>query len=219
MRIRTRYTLFKAIGGLGVLVFLLSLYDMFANDAALQAIVLLSYAVLLLSALVLYVGYKPNLDTDEPLVSETIESQPDGQPDAGPDVVVTESAAEATEVVEVPKTTRVALRAPLRGTHHFRCPFCSNVFAFEASHLERGADFRMGCPYCVNRIRIPKTPKVGRANLKAFRTAAQSDQVSFACSSCDETVRITAPFAAQDRRAALPACPRCGRATMAAVAA
>lgn len=197
MRIRTRYKLFKAIMVAAVLVFALTLYDMFANEAGWQAPLLIAYVLLIALGLLLYVGYKPTL----------VEPGPLGEPVAEP---VTGAVAEeeaVVELAEVPKRRAVGVR--VEGPHAFRCPFCSQVFALEATHLDRTSDFRMNCPYCANNIRVPRRPKVAPGDLRPLAHAPTSERVLFTCNNCGEVLRFTAPDSRLERALTVSTCPNC----------
>lgn len=211
MRIRTRYKLFKIVILLAVVVFVVSLYDMFIAPSEqktdLQAYVLIAYAVLILVGLVLYIGRKPKLTQDEPIIAEELAAVPEGvEPEPLPTL---EEQEEAVEIVEVPKPRQTVSSAGLGGPSTFRCPFCSNLFALEATHVHRDADVRMTCPYCTNRIRIPRRPKVARGKTKGLRHVAPSDQVLYACNNCGEVLRFSAPGSQMERALLVQTCPNC----------
>lgn len=210
MRIRTRHRLFKVLVALAVIVFAGTLYDMFVNDSGWQIYFLLGYGVLLLAALLLYVGRKPVLPDD--LVSEVATAAPEPVAPAGQP---TEEAAEVR-----PDPPRRALgHAAMGGPHHFACPFCSHRFGLQATHVRRLADFRLDCPYCGNSIRIPRRPRVTSAPLDDLEAAAPPDRVHFACERCGEVLRLTAPGARSDRPPTVSNCPHCQNATVVLAAA
>jgi Zn finger protein HypA/HybF involved in hydrogenase expression len=186
VKIRTRYKLFKAIIVLAVVVFLVSLWDIFGNDSDLFEEIMLAYIVLGVLALILYIGHKPDLD-EEPVVLATPEPMPEQ------DVV-----AEVTPGLEV------------QGPHHFRCPFCSNVFALELTHLQKRHETRMDCPFCANTIRIPSRPKLAPGEPVAMDSISAAEQAVFVCSNCGEIIRYSAPGQRAEERARVHTCPHCG---------
>jgi uncharacterized Zn-finger protein len=205
VRIRTRYKLFRAIIVVAIIVFLVSLYDMFGRDAEWQRYILLAYLVLAVLALILYIGHKPVL-TEEPIVSEELVATPEGGEPQVPLPVPEEEAV--VEVSEVAKP-RAYAAGPVQGPHAFRCPYCSQVFGLEATHLRRSNDFRMDCPYCANNIRIPRAPKVAPGDLKRVKRAKHADRVLFTCGSCGEVLRFTAPQSRLERALSVRSCPNC----------
>lgn len=209
MRIRTRHKLFKIIIAVAIIVFLVSLYDMFLNEAEWQIYILLTYLVLAFFALVLYIGHKPDLNVEEPIITEQIAAR--GIDEAPPPVPQVEE--EAIEVTEVPKP-RAYAAGPVQGPHAFRCPFCSQVFGLEATHLRRSNDFRIACPYCANNIRIPRAPKVAAGDVGVVRHARESEQVLFTCTTCGEVLRFTAPRSRLERALHVNTCPNCRSPTV-----
>lgn len=213
MKIRTRYTLFKAIIVVAILVFLATLYDMFQNASEWIAIMFLLYAVLAVFALLLYIGWKPNLDEEEAVVSEVIRAEP--EPPAAVAVAPPPGHEEplwADEIVEVPR--RRTPWANLQGPHHFKCPLCANVFALEASHIQRKSDFRLNCPYCGNDVKIPHLPHMTRAKRADVAHARADEKGMYTCTSCGEIVRVTAPGSALERLLNIKACPNCSSRQM-----
>ena len=196
MRIRTRYKLFKIIAALAVVVFVASLYDMFQNASEWFVPIMVAYVVLALGALLLYIGYKPDLDEEE------------GEPVlSGPVVVAAPEPIAAQDVVEeVPRPRNVNVA----GAHHFRCPFCSNVFALELTHLRKEHELRMDCPFCANTIRIPRNPKLSPGQAVDLTAIGPSEQALFVCEACGEFLRYTAPGQRAEDRARVHTCPHCG---------
>lgn len=211
MKIRTRHKLLKAIMVLAVLTFLVSLYDMFYNDASWEAILLITYVVLAFLALLLYIGFKPSLEKDEPIVTEELRAEPAGV-DPLPAPLPVDEPLVAEEIVEIPRRHTTA--GPLEGPHTFKCPFCSNTFALEASHIQRKADFRMNCPFCGNDVKIPQTPHLTRARGVDVRHARTSEKALYTCSSCGEVLRVTAPGSLLERFLNIRACPNCNSRQM-----
>jgi len=117
-------------------------------------------------------------------------------------------AEEAVELEEVPKR-RPLVAADVQGPQAFRCPFCSQVFGLEATHLDRSNDFRMNCPYCANNIRVPRAPKVAAGDLQGVKDARLEDRVLYACSNCGEVLRFTAPGSRLERALSVSTCPNC----------
>lgn len=191
MRIRTRYKLFRIIIGVGILVFVASLYDIFANKSEWFVYVMIGYAVLAVLALILYLGYKPDL-TEAPVVVE-----PEPLP---PQDVVTE--------VPPPEPRRLNVQGP----HHFRCPFCANVFALELTHLRKEHELRMDCPFCANTIRVPRTPKLSPGLPVRMDRITPPEQALFICENCGEELRYSAPGQRAEARARVHTCPHCGSA-------
>lgn len=200
MRIRTRYTLFKGLMALGVLVFAASLYDMFANEADWQFYILAAYALLIVLALVLYIGHKPKIEED--ILTEQL-------PADAPQALPVEEEIAAAEIVEIPKQRAYVPASSMGPGHHFRCPFCSNLFELAATHARRTKDFRMNCPYCANSIRVPARPKVAPGDLAAFRSAAPDERVHYACRNCGEVLQFTAPGSRLERALRVATCPQC----------
>lgn len=188
MRIRTRYTLFKGIIALAVVTFLVSLYDIFARDSEWFFIVMAVYAVLALFALVLYIGHKPRLE-GEPTPVEPVPVVPDQ------DVVA-----------EVEPARPLAVEGP----HHFRCPFCSNIFALELTHLQKKYELRMDCPFCANTIRIPARPKLAPGLPIQMDAVSPPEQAVFVCFNCGEMLRYSAPGQRAEDHARVRSCPHCG---------
>ena len=206
MKIRTRHKLFKAIIAVAVVVFLFSLFDMFARDAEFQNYVLLAYIVLAILALILYIGHKPDLTEEEPIVAEELDATPAGmEPSLALPIAEEEAAIEVTELTK----PRAYASGPIQGPHAFRCPFCSQVFGLEATHLRRQNDFRIDCPYCANNIRIPRAPKIAPGNLKGVNRAKEDDRVLFTCTNCGEVLRFTAPESRLERSLNVRSCPNC----------
>lgn len=211
MRIRTRYKFFKLFALLAIVVFGLSLYDVFMNDADWLIYILIAYGALLLFDLLFYLGRKPILEEGEPIVAEEIQATPEpveGEEAPAPPPPAGEPV-EAVEVVEVPKRRSVAVSHNVRGPHHFKCPYCTNLFALELTHLNQRADFRMTCPYCGNSIRIPRRPRVAPGDLGSLRSAAPRDRVLYTCSNCGEVIRFTAPQSRLNELLNVSTCPHC----------
>lgn len=207
MRIRTRYKWFRILILAAILAFLFSLYDIFANDSHLFIPVMGAYLVLFVAGLLLYLGHKPILD-EEGLQTEVVTARPEGEPAPTPP----EEEEEAVEVVEVPKPARP--RVPhlnVAGPHFFKCPFCSNLFAFEMTHLGGRKAFRMNCPYCANSIRIPRQPKVATQKVEGLWHPTPEAQALMTCTRCGEVLRITAPGSQWERLLHVQACPHCAR--------
>ncbi|HLE48122.1 MAG TPA: hypothetical protein VI818_07485 [Candidatus Thermoplasmatota archaeon] len=192
MRIRTRYTLFKVIAALAVLVFVASLYDMFQNASEWFIPIMVAYVVLALFALLLYLGYKPDLEEE---AAQAMVAAP--EPISPQDVV---------EEVAPPPT----LDVKVSGAHHFRCPFCSNTFALELTHLRKVHELRMDCPFCSNTIRIPRNPKLSPGLPVDLSSPAPAEQALFVCENCGEFLRYTAPGQRAEDRARVHTCPHCG---------
>lgn len=203
MRIRTRYTLFKAVAAVAILTFLFSLWDIFANHSNLFIPVVAAYLGLFVLAVLLYAGHKPVLD-EEGLETELVRAAPEGAPAEA-------ASIEAIEVVEVPKSRPRLPSINVAGPHHFKCPFCSHLFSLELTHLRERHDFRINCPFCANNIRIPRQPRVTAQPLDELRAAAPSDRALFTCTHCGEVLRITAPGSQWDRLLHVQVCPRCQR--------
>lgn len=187
MKIRTRYTLFKILLGLAVFTFLVSLWDIFGNQSDLFEEIMIGYVVLAVLALVLYIGHKPDLD-EEPVVLAAPEPVPEQD-------VVGEVGAPALDV---------------KGPHHFRCPFCSNIFALELTHLQKRHETRMDCPFCANTIRIPARPKLSPGEPVAMGSVSAMEQAVFVCANCGEVLRYSAPGQRAEDRARVHTCPHCG---------
>src|SRR5688572_22246807 len=149
---------------------------------------MLGYIVLAVAALILYLGHKPDLD-EEPVV-----------------------LAEPEPVPEQDVVAEVAPAAPLavQGPHNFRCPFCSNVFALELTHLQKRHETRMDCPFCANTIRIPSRPKLSPGDPVAMASISAAEQAVFVCSNCGEVLRYSAPGQRAESRARVHTCPHCG---------
>lgn len=188
MKIRTRYKLFRIIIGIGIVVFLASLYDIFLNKSAWFIYVMIAYVVLAIFALILYLGYKPRLD--EPVVAEPAPVVPQD--------VVTE--------VPPPEPRRLNVQGP----HHFRCPFCANVFALELTHLRKEHELRMDCPFCANTIRVPRRPKLSPGAPVRMDRISKDEQALFICENCGEELRYSAPGQRAEARARVHTCPHCG---------
>lgn len=188
MKIRTRYTLFKIIIALAIVTFLVSLWDIFGNASDLFEEIMLAYIILAVAALILYLGHKPDLD-EEPVVVAEPEPMP-------PQDVVAE----------------VAPPQPLdvKGPHNFRCPFCSNVFALELTHLQKRHETRMDCPFCANTIRIPSRPKLAPGNPIEMGAISAAEQAVFVCANCGEVLRYSAPGQRAEDRVRVHTCPHCG---------
>lgn len=204
MRIRTRYKLFQAVGVLAVLAFFFSLFDIFGNQSDLFIPVMIGFLVLLAVDAVLYVGRKPLLD-EEGIETEIISATPEGN-EPVPD--------DALEVVEVARSRPRLSNVQVAGPHHFRCPFCSNLFSVELTHLRGRSDFRMNCPYCSNTIRVPREPKVTAQSIDALVHAAPSDRAVFTCTHCGEVLRFTAPGSRIERFLHVQLCPNCRRSAV-----
>lgn len=189
MKIRTRYTLFKIIIALAVVIFLVSLWDIFVNESDLFEEIMLGYIVLAVAALILYLGHKPDLDEEEPIVLAEPEPMP------------------AQDVV-----AEIAPPQPLdvKGPHNFRCPFCSNVFALELTHLQKRHETRMDCPFCANTIRIPSRPKLAAGNPVEMNSVSAAEQAVFVCGNCGEVLRYSAPGQRPEDRLRVHTCPHCG---------
>jgi Zn finger protein HypA/HybF involved in hydrogenase expression len=187
LRIRTRYLLFKIILGVAIAVFVLSLVDIFGNKSGLFIPVMITYVVLAVLALILYIGHKPDLE------AETVLAAPEPVPDQ-------------TVVEEV--TPRPALN--VQGPHNFRCPFCANVFALELTHLRKEHDIRMDCPFCANTIRIPRRPRLSPGQAVRTDLATPEEQALFVCENCGEVLRYTAPGQQAVQNARVHTCPHCG---------
>ena len=112
-------------------------------------------------------------------------------------------------VIEIPKPRAQLTGASMHGPHHYRCPFCSHVFSFEATHLKERKDVGAACPYCSNHLRIPARPHVVVGPIPRGALMA-SDRVAFACGNCGEVLRFTAPGSSIQRYLRLDACPHCG---------
>lgn len=189
MRIRTRYKLFRIIIIVGIVVFLVSLYDIFANESQWFIYVMIGYAALAILALILYLGYKPKLD-EEPVAAEP-----------APPV-------EGDVVTEVPPPE--PRRLNVQGPHHFRCPFCANVFALELTHLRKEHELRMDCPFCANTIRIPRRPKLSPGAPVRMDRITPDEQALFVCENCGEELRYSTPGQRAEARARVHTCPHCG---------
>ena len=188
MKIRTRYTLFKVIIALAIVTFLVSLWDIFGNESQLFEEIMLAYIVLAVLALILYLGHKPDLD-EEPVVVATPEPVPDQ------DVVAEVTPPRALDV---------------QGPHNFRCPFCSNIFALELTHLQKQHETRMDCPFCANTIRIPARPKLAPGEPISMASISAAEQAVFVCSNCGEVMRYSAPGQRPEDRIRVHTCPHCG---------
>lgn len=186
MKIRTRHRLFKIIIAVAIVTFVLSLYDIFVNQSGWFIPVMAVYVVLAVAALVLYVGRKPQLE-------ETVVAAPDEE-------TPQDLAVETTPRSEV----------SVRGPHHFRCPFCSQVFALELTNLRKQHELKMDCPYCANTIRVPRSPKLVPGSLVPMEEIQPADQAVFACASCGENLRFSAPGTAPEPRVHVYTCPHCG---------
>lgn len=208
MRIRTRHKLFKLLMLLAVLNFAFSLYDNYQLEQEFQVPVLLAYGVLAVLALLLYLGYKPDLSPEEPVITEEVVARP-AEEEPAPELLEPETAYEAVEVEEVPKPKPATASGDLRGRHAFRCPFCSNTFALESTHAGRAKDFRMSCPFCANNIRIPHRPKVTKGDMRALSSAPPSERVLYACRNCGEVLRFTAPGSRLRQAFSIVTCPHC----------
>jgi len=189
LKIRTRYKLFKVIIALAVVTFLVSLWDIFGNKSDLFEEIMIAYIVLAVLALILYIGHKPDLDEEEPIVVATPEPMPDQ------DVVAEVTPAPALDI---------------QGPHHFRCPFCSNIFALELTHLQKRHETRMDCPFCANTIRIPSRPKLAPGEPVAMESISSAEQAVFVCGNCGEVIRYSAPGQRPEDRARVHSCPHCG---------
>jgi Zn finger protein HypA/HybF involved in hydrogenase expression len=184
LRIRTRYKLFRIILVLSIITFILSLYDIFANASAWFIPVMIVYIVLAIFALILYIGHKPQLD-------EEILAAPEPMPPQ-------DVAAEVARGVNV------------QGPHHFRCPFCANIFALELTHLRKEHELRMDCPFCSNTIRIPRRPKLAAGQPVRLDLATPDEQALFTCENCGEVLRYTAPGQHPTDHVRVHTCPHCG---------
>lgn len=187
MRIRTRYTLFRSILAVAIAVFVLSLFDIFANASAWFVPVMIAYVALAVLALILYIGHKPDLE------AETVVAEPEPVPDQ-------------TVVEEVTPAPQLNVQGP----HHFRCPFCANIFALELTHLRKEHDIRMDCPFCANNIRIPRRPRLSPGRPVRTELATPEEQAAFVCDNCGEQLRYTAPGRRAMDKARVHTCPHCG---------
>jgi DNA-directed RNA polymerase subunit RPC12/RpoP len=188
VKIRTRYLWFKGIIVAAIVTFAVSLFDIFGNDSEWFAPIMIAYIVLAVAALILYIGHKPDLD-DGPAVVATPQTMPDQD-------VVTQLAT--------PKHLDV------KGPHNFRCPFCSNIFALELTHLEKRHEIRMDCPFCANTIRIPSRPKLAPGTQIAMETIGPAEQAVFVCGNCGEVLRYSSPGHRAEEHARVHTCPHCG---------
>lgn len=153
MKIRTRHRLFKIIIGVAIATFVLSLYDIFAHQSGWFIPVMAVYVLLAVAALILYIGRKPQLE------EETVVAAPE---------------AEAPQDLAVETTPRS--QVAVQGPHHFRCPFCSQVFALELTNLRKEHEMKMDCPYCANTIRVPRSPKFVPGSLVPMDDVRPTDQ-------------------------------------------
>ena len=190
MRIRTRYKWFKILIALAIVTFIISLYDMFANQSDWFVYVMIVYLVLAIIALILYIGHKPTLE-DEPT---PVLAEPEPTP------VPQDVVEEVTPPMEL----------QVQGPHHFRCPFCANIFALELTHLQKQHELRMDCPFCANTIRIPRRPKLAAGQPVEMSGIGPREQAIFACENCGEALRYSAPGQRAEERARVYTCPHCG---------
>lgn len=214
MRIRTRHTLFKVLIALGVLTYLVFLYDILLNDSAWFVYVMGAFVVLILLTLLLYLGVKPDVEPGDIMAAETVEAEPEAdelpETEAEPQPQLPPPTPdEAVEVVEIPKQREHVDPSRIRGPHHYRCPFCSRVFSMEATHLDRRRDLRVSCPYCANHIRIPSAARIVVGDVPRG-WVPDSDQIAFHCQNCGEVMRFSAPASGIRRRLNVQTCPHCG---------
>jgi DNA-directed RNA polymerase subunit RPC12/RpoP len=227
VRIRTRHSLFKALIVVGVVTYLVFLYDILLNESAWFIYVMIAFLALIVLALVLYLGRKPDVAEEteaeyavealpEEPAEEAVEAEPVPWPgyEAEPAPAPEPEPDETVEIVEeIPKPRTPVPATAIHGPHHYRCPFCSRVFSMEATHLTGRMELRLSCPFCRNRIRVPSQPRMVVGHVPSM-PATQHEQAAFTCNECGEVLRFTAAASAIQRMLHVQNCPNCGNARL-----